>query len=115
MVDDAFWMRYLRAHADPRTRLLHFAGTSLATGVLAASVVKRDWRCVATALVCGYGPAWFSHAFIERNRPETFSAPLRSLASDYRMWWGALTGTLAADLERAGVPIAEPAPATNRN
>ena len=51
--------------------------------------------------MCGYGPAWYTHAFIERNKPETFSAPLRSLASDYRMCWGLLTGTLDEDLHRA--------------
>ena len=103
MVDDAFWLRYLRAHADPRTRTLHAAGTTLATAVLAAAVASRDPRMFAAALVCGYGPAWYSHAFIERNRPETFSAPLRSLASDYKMWWLMLSGTLEPELVRAGV------------
>ena len=103
MVDDAFWLRYLRAHADPRTRTMHAAGTTLATAVLAAGIARRDLRLVGAALVCGYGPAWYSHAFIERNKPETFSAPLRSLASDYKMWWMMLTGTLEPELARAGV------------
>ena len=106
MVDDAFWLRYLRAHADPRTRAIHAAGTTLATAVVAVALVKRDSRLFALALVCGYGPAWYAHAFIERNKPETFSAPLRSLASDYRMWWALLTGTLQTELKRAGVTIA---------
>jgi hypothetical protein len=101
-MDDAFWLRYLRAHADPRTRALHAAGTLLATAVTAAALVRRDPKLAAAALVCGYGPAWFAHAFVERNKPETFSAPLRSLAGDYRMCWGMLTGTLGAELARAG-------------
>lgn len=101
MIDDAFWLRYLRAHADPRTRLLHAAGTTVATAIVAAAIARRDARLAALALVCGYGPAWFAHAAIERNKPETFSAPLRSLASDYRMWWGMIAGTLADDLARA--------------
>ena len=103
MVDDAFWLRYLRAHADPRTRTMHAAGTTLATAVLAAAIARRDPRLAGAALLCGYGPAWFSHAVIECNKPETFSAPLRSLASDYRMWWMMLTGTLDDELRRAGV------------
>ena len=103
MVDDAFWLRYLRAHADPRTRALHATGTTLATAVLGTAIARRDPRLLGAALVCGYGFAWYSHAFIERNKPETFSAPLRSLASDYRMWWMMLTGTLDPELARAGV------------
>jgi hypothetical protein len=100
-MDDAFWLRYLRAHADPQTRRLHAAGTILATLVGAVGIARRSPKLIGTALVCGYGPAWYTHAFIERNKPETFSAPLRSLASDYRMCWGLLTGTLDAEMQRA--------------
>ncbi|MBV9439931.1 MAG: DUF962 domain-containing protein [Candidatus Eremiobacteraeota bacterium] len=100
-MDDAFWLRYLRAHANPRTRALHAAGTLLATGMVLAALLRRDPRLAAAALLCGYGPAWYAHAQIERNRPETFSAPLRSLAADYRLCWSLLTGSLGAELQRA--------------
>jgi hypothetical protein len=100
-MDDAFWLRYLRAHADPRTRRLHAAGTLLATTVATVALVKRDPRLFGVALLCGYGPAWYAHARIEHNKPETFSAPFRSLAGDYRMCLGLLTGTLQPELERA--------------
>ena len=100
-MDDAFWLRYLRAHADPQTRTLHAAGTILATFVGAVGIARRSPKLIGAALVCGYGPAWYAHARIERNKPETFSAPLRSLASDYRMCWALLTGTLDAELQRA--------------
>ena len=103
-MDDAFWLRYLRAHADPQTRTLHAAGTVVATLVGTIGIARRSPQLIAAALVCGYGPAWFTHAFIERNKPETFSAPLRSLASDYRMCWGLLTRTLDDDIRRAGIP-----------
>ena len=104
-MDDAFWLRYLRAHADPRTRALHAAGTTVATLLTALTAVRRDPKLFGAALVCGYGPAWFAHAFIERNKPETFSAPFRSLAGDYRMCWGMLTGTLDAELQRANSTV----------
>jgi hypothetical protein len=100
-MDDAFWLRYLRAHADPRTRMLHATGTTVATLVAAVALVRRDAKLFGLALVCGYGPAWYAHAFVERNKPETFTAPFRSLAGDYRMCWGMLTGTLDAELQRA--------------
>jgi hypothetical protein len=104
-MDDAFWLRYLRAHADPRTRALHAAGTSIATLMTALAIARRDPKLFALALVCGYGPAWYAHALIERNKPETFSAPFRSLAGDYRMCWGMLTGTLATELQRANSTV----------
>ncbi len=105
-MDDAFWLRYLRAHADPRTRTLHAAGTILATLVGTVAIARRSPKLFGAALACGYGPAWYTHAFIEHNKPETFSAPLRSLASDYRMCYGLLTGTLDEDLRRAKVTTA---------
>jgi hypothetical protein len=105
-MDDAFWLRYLRAHAAPRTRTLHAAGTILASLVGAVALARRSPKLFGAALVCGYGPAWYTHAFIERNKPETFSAPLRSLTSDYRMCYGLLTGTLDEDLRRANVTTA---------
>lgn len=40
----------------------------------------------------GYGFAWFGHAFVEKNRPLSLRAPIRSLFCDYRlaaiMWAG---------------------------
>jgi hypothetical protein len=105
-MDDAFWLRYLRAHADPRTRTLHAAGTILATVVGTVALARRDPKLFGAALVCGYGPAWYSHAFIEHNKPETFSAPLRSLAGDYRMCYGMLTGTIDDELRRASAETA---------
>jgi len=100
-MDDAFWLRYLRAHADPRTRTIHAAGTTVASALIALAVARRAPPLAGLALLCGYGPAWYAHAFIERNRPETFSAPLRSLAADYRMLWSAATGILDHELQRA--------------
>ncbi|HYZ15022.1 MAG TPA: DUF962 domain-containing protein [Candidatus Acidoferrum sp.] len=108
-MDDAFWLRYLRAHADLRTRTIHAAGTTIASAILASAIVRRDPRLVPLAFLCGYGPAWYAHAFVERNKPETFSAPLRSLAADYRMWWGIVTRSLDADLRRAAADEVEAA------
>jgi hypothetical protein len=97
-----FWPRYLRAHADPRTRTIHTAGTIAATTLMVAGALTRKPWVAAAALLAGYGPAWYSHAFIEHNKPETFSAPLESLAADYVMAWHVLRGTIDAEMERAG-------------
>jgi hypothetical protein len=89
-----FWPRYLHAHSNPKTRAFHVAGTLAATGLVVAAIATRKPLLAAAALVAGYGPAWISHAFIERNKPETFRAPLKSLAADYVMAWYVLRGTI---------------------
>jgi len=80
-----FWRRYLGAHRDPRTRGLHYVGTSLALAALASAAVTRDWRWLPVAPVAGYSLAWLGHLAFEHNRPETLGHPLWSLASDFRM------------------------------
>lgn len=89
---DEFWPHYLRQHRKAATRWWHFAGTTAVLGTLGAAIALRDARLLAACLVLGYGPAWFSHFFIERNRPATFRYPLLSLAADFKMWGLMLVG-----------------------
>jgi hypothetical protein len=98
-----FWQRYLRAHSDPRTRALHYAGSTLAFAVLAAAALTRDWRWLLAAPVIGYAFAWTAHFAVEGNRPETFGHPLWSLASDFRMLALFACGRLGPELQQAGV------------
>ncbi len=98
---EEFWPRYLQAHRDPRTRLFHVAGTVAGTAlVVAAAAARKPWL-VAAGLAAGYGPAWFSHAFIERNKPETFRAPVASLRADFVMAWHVLRGTIDQQVSTA--------------
>jgi hypothetical protein len=98
-----FWPYYLQQHSRSGTRAVHFLGTGLATASLIALAATGDLRFGLLALVAGYGPAWFGHFFIEKNRPATFTYPFWSLISDYRMAWVWLTGGLGRELARAGV------------
>jgi len=102
-----FWPYYLQEHARAETRAFHYAGTALATACVLAWVVTGNPWFVPGALLAGYGPAWISHFFIEKNRPATFTYPFWSLISDYRMAWRWLTGRLGEDLLRAGVAPSE--------
>ena len=98
---DEFWPRYLRAHSDPRTRAFHVAGTIAGSACVIAAIAMRNAWLVPIGLVAGYGPAWFSHAFIEHNKPETFRAPFASLRGDYLMAWHVLRGTIDSEMSRA--------------
>jgi hypothetical protein len=98
-----FWPRYLAAHADPRTRGLHYLGTSLAMASLVTAGVARDWRWLLAAPLVGYAPAWLGHLVFEGNRPETFGHPAWSLVSDFRMLGMFLSGRLDEELRGAGV------------
>jgi len=98
-----FWPVYLRAHSRPATRAMHYLGTTLGVVLLLlALVLAAPWLLLAAA-IAGYGLAWASHGLIEHNRPATFSHPLWSFASDFRMLWFWLTRRLDRELEKAGM------------
>ena len=97
---EQFWDFYVGEHRKKTTRILHFIGTTAAVGCLAGGLLtKRRWLLLV-APVCGYGPAWFSHFFIEKNKPATFTYPLWSLQADIVMWWKTLSGQMQAEVER---------------
>ena len=103
-----FWPFYLREHSKLETRLCHIIGTGAASILLVAALISFSYQLFLGALIAGYGPAWFAHFFVEKNRPATFRHPIWSLVSDYRMASAWLTGSLGRELERAGVPDTEP-------
>ena len=80
--------------------MLHVAGTVAGSALVMGAIALRKPWLAAAGLAAGYGPAWFSHAFIEHNKPETFRAPFASLAADYVMAYHVLRGTI--DQQMAG-------------
>jgi hypothetical protein len=89
-----FYPFYLSEHSRPATRRLHFVGSSLALGCVLAAFVSGNLWWLAGAVVAGYGLAWIGHAFVEHNRPATFTHPLYSFLGDWVMFKEMLTGRI---------------------
>lgn len=87
-----FYPFYLSEHSDKISRRLHFAGTSLFILLLLAACITSMWWLLILCPVAGYGFAWTGHFFFEKNHPATFTYPLWSLASDFRLFFSILSG-----------------------
>jgi hypothetical protein len=95
-----FWPHYVRAHSKASTRLIHAVGTSAALACVAAFAITRKKAFLTAAPIAGYGFAWYSHFFVEGNKPATFGNPLWSLRGDFEMMVRMMTGTMDAEVER---------------
>lgn len=95
----SFWLYYLTQHSRKRTRRWHAVGTFMMVVCVELAVITLDWKWLLLAPVVAYGLAWYSHFFIEGNKPAAFGHPLWSLAADFRMVFLMLTGRLDAELK----------------
>ena len=100
---EEFWPFYLQEHARPQTRNLHYIGTALVIGIGLIALLMQKWLLLVAMPITGYFFAWVSHAFVEKNKPATFSHPLWSLISDFRMFFLWISGRLGPELQKAGV------------
>ena len=96
---DEFWPFYVREHKKKLTRQLHFVGTTEALACFAGGLITGRKLLLLAAPVAGYGPAWFSHFVIEKNRPATFKYPAWSLMADFVMWGKMIAGTMDTEVE----------------
>jgi len=87
-----FYPYYLTEHQDATCRTLHFTGTALLFIVLGWALITQTYWGLALIPVVGYGCAWVGHFFFEKNKPATFTYPLWSLASDFKMFFQILIG-----------------------
>lgn len=98
---EEFWPFYVREHSKKTTRTIHFVGTTAVMALLGYAAIRRKTWPLFVAPFVGYGPAWFSHFFIEGNRPATFKYPLWSLKADFVMWSKIARGTMDEEVARA--------------
>jgi hypothetical protein len=95
-----FWPYYVLAHRQPVTRFFHATGTLIGWALVAGAIAQRSWWYAIAAIVVPYAFAWFSHFFVEHNRPATFGHPLWSWLADQKMVAMALAGKMGREVER---------------
>ncbi|XP_021844681.1 uncharacterized protein [Spinacia oleracea] len=98
---DDFWAFYMSQHSNPCTRRWHFAGT-LSGIIISIYSLLFNWRFFVLAPLVGYGFAWYSHFFVEKNVPATFGHPIWSFYCDFKMFGLILTARLDGEIKRLG-------------
>jgi hypothetical protein len=94
---DAFYRYYLSEHQNRTCRALHFTGTFLVFVLSFFAVYLSESYLWWFVPLMGYGFAWVGHYFFEKNRPATFTYPVWSLLSDFRMFFDILFGRISFD------------------
>lgn len=95
-----FWPDYVLAHCHPVTRAFHCTGTLVGWALLVAAFALRRPALVLAAIVFPYAMAWFSHFFVEHNRPATFGHPFWSWLADQKMVALILAGKMGREVRR---------------
>jgi hypothetical protein len=73
-----------------------------------AAIVLQKWWLILVAQAVPYALAWFSHFFVEHNRPATFGHPLWSWAADQKMVAMALAGRMGREVKRCAALESRP-------
>jgi hypothetical protein len=89
---DEFYPYYLCEHSLGTTKFFHFIATVNGLAIL-ATLFLRKWqtKLFIFGFVQAYGLAWFSHFFIQQNRPATWIYPTYSFFGDNKMFFDILT------------------------
>ena len=95
-----FYQFYLTEHKNKTCRILHFIGTFLVFALAFLAVYLSESVLWFFVPVLGYGFAWVGHFFFEKNKPATFSYPLWSLLSDFKMFFDILLGKISFDANK---------------
>ena len=96
-----FWKQYLREHTKRSTRVVHYAGTIITGSSVMALGITSSPVWLGMIGVGHFALPWLSHKFLEKNKPQTSTYPMWTIASDARMLALAATGQLAAELHGA--------------
>ena len=94
---EEFWPYYVSQHRNKTCRQLHFVGTTIAMGCVAASPFVP--AALIGAPLAGYGFAWIGHFAFEKNKPTILKHP----TTPFIIAWAVIRG-LAGGLLRLATP-----------
>ena len=89
-----FYPFYLSEHKKAKTKLFHVIGSTMVILLLSCFIIKQKWIYLYFTPIAGYGFAWFSHFFYEKNKPATFKFPIYSFIGDWVMFKEIITGKI---------------------
>jgi len=89
-----FYPFYLSEHKKSLTKIFHVMGSLGVITIILYSIINQSWIALYFTPLCGYGFAWVSHFFIEKNQPATFKYPFYSFMGDWVMLKEILTGKI---------------------
>ena len=93
-----FWPLYLRAHRHRGTRVGHYAATTIALAIIAASIALQEIWLTVLGIALGYAIALATHRLVDGSKSLVTVNPVWGAVADFKMCWLALTGGLAAEL-----------------
>lgn len=94
---EEFYPFYLKEHSNYTCRLLHVIGTTFVLALVGTAIIELKPALLILVPLVGYGFAWVGHFFFEKNVPATFTYPLWSLKSDFKMYFQILSGKIGLD------------------
>lgn len=97
---DEFWPAYVRQHAAPANRRMHFVGNTNLIAWLVLAALRRSAALVVVAVISSYALAWIGHFYFERNTPATLRYPVLSALADLRMYLLTWRGEMDAEVAR---------------
>lgn len=89
-----FYPFYLSEHKKKLTKIFHATGSTIVLFIILFSIYNNNYKYLYFTPIVGYGFAWFSHFFIEKNKPATFKYPLYSFIGDWIMLKDILIGKI---------------------
>ena len=90
-----YYRHYLTLHDNKTCRRLHVLGQIATLTTLFYALVNEAWLLLLVVPFVVYPFAWSGHFFFEKNKPSSFKFPLKSFASDFRMYGDVLRGNLS--------------------
>ena len=89
-----FYPFYLSEHKKKLTKIFHATGSTIVIFIILFSIYNNSYKYLYFTPITGYGFAWFSHFFIEKNKPATFKYPIYSLRADFVMFGHIILGKI---------------------